>query len=637
MRSFWRTVAGKTTLFLSTVLCSFLFAVSIFGFTALISNSAYMLEKHDFRNQLMCQFFSSAMENIVNAYIEDPNTELDYDYILNDSDGNILKDTVSADVRANTSIEKIDMDYFVTEDEGRKILTPAYYAGTNSREGSYKVTLYLTSDAYIRQHDTGDYFWIRFLVGLYEFKNTFFFAMVFSFLAVVILTVSLMTVSGRRPNDTKVYPGSFNGMPFDFMLGLTSIPIALMMATLGVVAKLYDSLTVPLVIGTIFFVIGVSMMLGLAMSFAVRVKTRTFIKNNITYKIINGIYRFIKWGIYSLPMVWAAVIFLFFHFLLQGIIINEGEGEMWFITNVIFCLVLVYCVTCFVRLYRSGKKIASGDTDYKIDTKGMVGQFKKHGEDLNNISEGINKAVNEKMRSERMKTELITNVSHDIKTPLTSIINYAGLIGSDNIDPSKTKEYSQVLVNQSVKLKRLIEDLVEASKASTGNLEVELVQLDACTFIGQVDGEYDEKIADAGLELITSAPEEPVPVMADGRRMWRIFDNLMNNICKYSQSGTRVYISLEEKDGKAVITFKNTSKEPLNISPNELMERFVRGDSSRNTEGNGLGLSIAKSLTELQNGIFALEIDGDLFKAILTFDVVKNDIISENTDTAPQN
>ena len=278
-----------------------------------------------------------------------------------------------------------------------------------------------------------------------------------------------------------------------------------------------------------------------------------------------------------------------------------------------------------------------GDTEYKVNTKGMVGQFKKHGEDLNNISEGINRAVNEKMKSERMKTELITNVSHDIKTPLTSIINYAGLLGTDNIEPEKTKEYSQVLVNQSVKLKRLIEDLVEASKASTGNLEVNLVELDACTFISQVDGEYDEKIAAAGLELITSAPEEPVPVMADGRRMWRIFDNLMNNICKYSQTGTRVYISLEEKEGQAVITFKNTSKEPLNISPDELMERFVRGDSSRNTEGNGLGLSIAKSLTELQNGTFNLEIDGDLFKAILKFDVVKNDIISENTDTAPQN
>ena len=637
MRSFWRTVAGKTTLFLSTVLCTVLFAVSIIGFSALISTSAYMLEKHDYRNQLMCEFFSSAMENIVNAYVEDPKTDLDYDYVLKDSDGNVLKNTVSVDVGSDPTIEKIDMDYFVFEEDGSKRLTPAYYAGTTTKEGSYNVTLYLTSDAYLRRHDTGDFFWIRFLIGLYDFKNTFFFSMVFSFLAVVILTVSIMTVSGRRPNDTKVYPGSFNGMPFDFMVGMTSIPVLLMMLFMALVSKNFDSLTMTLITSTICFVIFVSMLLGLAMSFAVRVKTRTFIKNNITYKIINGTYRFIKWCFYAIPMSWAAIIFLFFFFLIQGIVLVEEEINLWFFSGIIFCLIIVYCVTCFVRLYRSGKKIASGDTEYKVNTKGMVGQFKKHGEDLNNISEGINRAVNEKMKSERMKTELITNVSHDIKTPLTSIINYAGLLGTDNIEPEKTKEYSQVLVNQSVKLKRLIEDLVEASKASTGNLEVNLVELDACTFISQVDGEYDEKIAAAGLELITSAPEEPVPVMADGRRMWRIFDNLMNNICKYSQTGTRVYISLEEKEGQAVITFKNTSKEPLNISPDELMERFVRGDSSRNTEGNGLGLSIAKSLTELQNGTFNLEIDGDLFKAILKFDVVKNDIISENTDTAPQN
>ena len=637
MRSFWRTIAGKTTLFLSTVLCTVLFAVSIIGFSSLIARSAYMLDKTDFENQLMCQFFSNAMEDIVHAYAEDPKTNLDYDYVLKDSEGKVLKDNVSAEVRSDDSIDKIEMDYFVSEQNGNKILIPAYDAGGIPQEGSYKVTLYLTSDAYIKQHDTGDYFWIKFLVGLYDFKNTFFFAMVFSFLAVVILTISIMTVAGRRPNDSKVYPGSFNGMPFDFMIGLTSIPMMLMLLVFYTFSKAFSSLTPILIIGTIFFVISVSMLLGLAMSFAVRLKTKTFLKNNVTYKIINGTYRFIKWCFKSIPLAWATIIFLFFHFLLQGVILVEEAIEMWFITNVIFCFVLVYCVTCFVRLYRSGKKIAAGETEYVVNTKGMVGQCKKHGEDLNNISEGINRAVDEKMRSERMKTELITNVSHDIKTPLTSIINYAGLIGNENTEPEKTKEYSQVLVNQSVKLKRLIEDLVEASKASTGNLEVNLVQLDACTFIGQVDGEYDEKIEAAGLELITSAPEDPVPVMADGRRMWRVFDNLMNNICKYSQKGTRVYISLEEKDGQAVITFKNTSKEPLNISPDELMERFVRGDSSRNTEGNGLGLSIAKSLTELQNGTFRLEIDGDLFKAILTFDVVKNDIISENPDTAPQN
>lgn len=220
------------------------------------------------------------------------------------------------------------------------------------------------------------------------------------------------------------------------------------------------------------------------------------------------------------------------------------------------------------------------------------------------------------------KTELITNVSHDIKTPLTSIINYATLIGEEPCDNPKITEYSEVLVRQSEKLKRLIEDLVEASKASTGNLEVFLAPCDAAVFITQASGEYEEKLQKSELSLVTKQPEKDLRIMADGRRMWRIFDNLMNNICKYAQSGTRVYLTLEEQNGNAVISFKNTSREPLDMSEEELMERFTRGDSSRNTEGNGLGLSIAKSMAELQGGSLKLSIDGDLFKAILTFPLI---------------
>ena len=222
-----------------------------------------------------------------------------------------------------------------------------------------------------------------------------------------------------------------------------------------------------------------------------------------------------------------------------------------------------------------------------------------------------------------MKTELITNVSHDIKTPLTSIINYASLIGEEDTENQKIKEYSEVLVRQSERLKRLIEDLVEVSKASTGNLEVNLSPCDANVFLTQASGEYAEKLENSRLTLITKQPDEEIRIMADGRRMWRIFDNLMNNICKYAQPETRVYLSIENNDDQAVITFKNTSKEQLDISEEELMERFTRGDHSRNTEGNGLGLSIAKSLAELQNGSLKLEIDGDLFKAILSFPVIQ--------------
>ena len=231
-------------------------------------------------------------------------------------------------------------------------------------------------------------------------------------------------------------------------------------------------------------------------------------------------------------------------------------------------------------------------------------------------------AVNEKLKSERMRTELITNVSHDIKTPLTSIINYVDLIKKEKPENEKIKEYIGVLDRQSVRLKKLIEDLVEASKASTGNLTVNLAECEAGVLLSQTVGEFDERLRDAGLTPVLNMPEEPIKIMADGRRLWRVFENLMSNICKYSLSGTRAYMELYQSDGKAYIVFKNISKCELNISSDELTERFVRGDTSRNTEGSGLGLSIAKSLTELQKGEMRIETDGDLFKATLIFDAI---------------
>lgn len=238
---------------------------------------------------------------------------------------------------------------------------------------------------------------------------------------------------------------------------------------------------------------------------------------------------------------------------------------------------------------------------------------------IDSLTEEMNLAVIEQVRSERMKTELITNVSHDLKTPLTSIINYADLICQEPCENEKITEYARVLERQSVRLKRLIDDLVEASKANTGNIEVSLEPCNAEILLTQVSGEFEQKLSNAGMELKIIQPEAAVTIMADTHRLWRIFDNLMNNICKYGQMGTRVYLILETTDTHAVFTFKNTSRSELVFTAEELTERFVRGDLSRNTEGNGLGLAIAKSLTELQNGIFEIHIDGDLFKVILKF------------------
>lgn len=302
---------------------------------------------------------------------------------------------------------------------------------------------------------------------------------------------------------------------------------------------------------------------------------------------------------------------------------NYDFRNYWIIKNIIVIPIVLYLTVMMKRLRVGMEALADGDLSYQVNTKGMYGELGECAENLNSIAEGLTIAVEQRLKSERMKTELITNVSHDIKTPLTSIINYANLIGQEPCENEKITEYSKVLVRQSERMKRLMEDLVEASKASTGNLEVVPEPCEAEILLTQAAGEFEQKLMDAGLELKVSQPETEVKIMADSRRLWRVFDNLMNNICKYAQSGTRVYLSLEEKEEQAVITFKNTSREALNVSADELVERFIRGDVSRNTEGNGLGLSIAKSLTELQNGTFELAIDGDLFKVILTFPKIK--------------
>lgn len=270
-------------------------------------------------------------------------------------------------------------------------------------------------------------------------------------------------------------------------------------------------------------------------------------------------------------------------------------------------------------LQKGSEDLAEGNLSQQMDTGKMFWEFKKHGENLNKIHQGMSIALEERMKSERFKTELITNVSHDIKTPLTSIINYVDLLQKQGLTQEEQVEYLEVLDRQSQRLKKLIEDLIEASKASTGNLSVSLEPCNIDILLTQTVGEFQERLSASSLELITSGTGSNIQIQADSRHLWRIFDNLMNNICKYAQPGTRVYVSQEKFGGHVSIVFRNTSKEPLNISVEELMERFVRGDSSRNTEGNGLGLSIARSLTELMGGNFQIAVDGDLFKVTVKF------------------
>ena len=291
----------------------------------------------------------------------------------------------------------------------------------------------------------------------------------------------------------------------------------------------------------------------------------------------------------------------------------------WCWLKIVEFVLLMITILQMRALQKGGKELAEGNLSHRMDTGNMFWEFKKHGDNLNKVHEGMAIALEERMKSEHFKTELITNVSHDIKTPLTSIINYVDLLQKEGVTEKDQEEYLEVLDRQSKRLKKLIEDLIEASKASTGNLSVNLEPCSLDILLTQTLGEFQEKMYSANLELIIDGSGKGIHIQADSRHLWRVFDNLMNNICKYAQPGTRVYINQEISDGAVSMIFRNTSKEPLNISGEELMERFVRGDSSRNTEGNGLGLSIARNLTELMGGIFQIYVDGDLFKVIVKF------------------
>lgn len=299
------------------------------------------------------------------------------------------------------------------------------------------------------------------------------------------------------------------------------------------------------------------------------------------------------------------------------------RGLLWVVIYIILKWLCIVGIVAYIiqtqELYKCAKEMAEGNLDRKADTSKMFWVFRAHGEHLNQISDGMSKAVEARMKSEHLKTELITNVSHDIKTPLTSIINYVDLLQKDDMDEKTRQEYIEVLSRQSARLKKLIEDLVEASKASTGNIQINWAEIDANMLLEQAVAEYEDKLANAGLKVVFTRSEVPAVIRADGQHLWRVFDNLLANISKYAMPGTRVYASVIHETGSVRIEFKNISREALNVSSDELMERFVRGDSSRNTEGSGLGLSIANSLCTLMRADFKLSIDGDLFKAVIEF------------------
>ena len=375
---------------------------------------------------------------------------------------------------------------------------------------------------------------------------------------------------------------------------------------------------------------------------AAQIKTNTLARRSLTVSLLRWM---MKWftrlrraagrTLMALPLYWRAaagcgvywLLFLIYYF-----IVDQITGLHHFLVTV-FCLTLplvppavLLCKWAldWARVRRGMKELVSGKLDFRLDTQRMLPDLREHGQDMNSLSEGLSLALEERMKGERFKTELITNVSHDLKTPLTSIINYVDLLKQTDIQDETARSYIEVLERKTQRLKTLTEDLVEASKAATGTIGVHLERLDVGQLIAQAAAEYDDRLTNAGLTPVVKRPEHPCTILADGRHLWRILDNLLSNCTKYAMPQTRVYLEAAEEGERCVISVKNISAQELDIPAEELMKRFVRGDSARSTEGSGLGLSIARNLAAAQGAGFDLVVDGDLFKALITFPLAKD-------------
>ena len=352
-----------------------------------------------------------------------------------------------------------------------------------------------------------------------------------------------------------------------------------------------------------------------------RLKTHTLIKRTFAYWVYEKIKGFLSDIKITKKFILYFILFILANLICFGILWSNGFPGL-VLTVILYIATYSYLskrIKSYSKINETIHELYNGNTEIKLEENELVKEMQETGKEINDIAGGLSNAIEEKLKSERLKTELITNVSHDIKTPLTSIINYVDLLKKENIQGEKANEYLNILESKSQRLKKLTEDLVEASKASSGAIKLNMEKLNVNELIKQVSGEFEDKFKSHNLQEIITFPENDVYINADSRYMYRVLENMYSNMSKYAMEGTRVYTDIKEENNKIIIQLKNVSKQKLNISADELMQRFVRGEASRNTEGSGLGLSIAKSLTELQDGTFNIYLDGDLFKVAIKF------------------
>ena len=490
---------------------------------------------------------------------------------------------------------------------------------------------HVTITGYIRQTLAAKdriYFEAYYTNLLVENRNTLIWLTAVLFVLCLALVIFLLCAAGHKEGVEGIHLNWVDKIPLDLYLAL-ALGIGSCVLMLGIDATSVDFAPAVILLA-ILLTLAALLVMSVLMTLSTRFKSGAFWKNTIIFYILRFLARTLRaigtgisYCAVHLPLYWQAGL-IFVGISLAELFVLAAFSRsavvvIWVIAKLAEAPLLVLLAISLQKLKSGGEALAEGNLNASVDLNHMYGVLKHHGENLNSIAQGMQKAVQQQLKSERFRTDLITNVSHDIKTPLTSIVNYVDLLKKEDVQPEKAKEYLAVLDRQSARLKKLTEDLVEASKASSGTLPVHLEAVDVNVLLSQVSGEYQSRFELCRLEpIVKLAPESP-QILADGKLLWRVFDNLLSNICKYAMPGTRVYFTSEVLDSRVQISFKNISNYPLDITADELMERFVRGDSSRSTEGSGLGLSIAQSLTGLQKGSFDLVVDGDLFKANISF------------------
>ncbi len=507
--------------------------------------------------------------------------------------------------------------------------------GEDSAKTSYQI-LYLLGDRIELSFD--DEIANGYQVFLYYWQQYSSAAAGFAVLAALTLAFALylLATAGRRAGQEALHCGWLEKLPTDLMLvvgffaglGFCACAVALCETTHNGYLTLEELALIQWLTTLGGGACGM-VLLAILVSFSVRIKGHFFWRSALLFRMASWCWSTLRrgglWaaeqvrlGLRSLGMVPRAAAVTLAVMLVEFLLFALACDSSFFLLvllsfNVLLFFAILWVFTQLRLLQNAARDLAEGNLEHHLDTDRMYWDFKRHGESLNAISDGMNKAVEQRMKSERLKTELITNVSHDIKTPLTSIVNYVDLLQKPH-SQQENAQYLEVLDRQAKRLKKLTENLVEASKASTGNLPVELRPTSVLELLNQAVEEYRDRLEAGKLEIVMDLRGD-LSILADGKHMWRILDNLLNNVIKYALPGTRVYVTAQKREDRVVIAVKNISRDPLNVSADELMERFVRGDSSRSTEGSGLGLNIARSLTALQNGQFSLTVDGDLFKA----------------------